>query len=47
MLRSIPELSDEDAKILLQAGDKVEFFYVCDYNKLYSASTETTTQKAA
>ena len=31
----------------LKAGDKVEFFYVCDYNKLYSASTETTTQKAA
>jgi aspartyl aminopeptidase len=31
----------------LKAGDKVEFFYVCDHNKLYSASTETTTQKAA
>lgn len=33
----------------LQAGDKVEFFYICDYNKYYAnqTTTEATTQAAA
>ena len=33
----------------LKAGDKVEFFYICDYNKYYAnqTTTEATTQAAA
>ncbi|WP_028506229.1 DUF4430 domain-containing protein [Ruminococcus sp. FC2018] len=42
---TIPDVGADACK--LKAGDKVEFFYVCDYNKLYPADTETTTQKAA
>ena len=42
---TIPDVGADACK--LKAGDKVEFFYVCDYNKLYPTDTETTTQKAA
>ncbi len=33
----------------LMAGDKIEFFYLCDYNKYYATqtTTDTTTQAAA